>query len=124
MTVTQPNASGYFVFELPIGATYTFKYVAKDACGNVGDCQLNILVQDKTPPNIICETFHIVSLKDSTTFVDAISFDDGFFDDCSMLTFATRRGTMNAAGAFIQHPYNMPGDFLYNPKVRFYCCDA
>jgi subtilisin-like proprotein convertase family protein len=123
-TVNTPNQSGFFVFELPVGATYTFTYAAKDGCGNVNECSITLEVRDATPPTTICETFHTVSLTDSVTRVDAISFDDGSYDDCSAVTFAVRRGTMNAAGAFVQHPCNQPGDFLFNPQVRFYCCDA
>lgn len=123
-TVTTPNQSGFFVFELPIGDTYTFTYAAKDGCGNVSECSITLEVRDASPPVTICETFHVVSLTDSITQVDALSFDDGSYDDCSAVTFAVRRGTMNAAGAFVQHPCNQPGDFLFNPQVRFYCCDA
>jgi subtilisin-like proprotein convertase family protein len=124
--VNTMNAQGFFVFDLPVQPAphqYTFTYTAIDDCGNKAECTVNVPVRDLTPPVVICETFHTVGLTDSITFVNAISFDDGSYDDCSMVTFTARRGTMNAAGAFVQHPCNQPGDFLYGPQVRFYCCD-
>jgi hypothetical protein len=121
--VNTMNAQGFFVFDLPVGFTYTFIYTAIDDCGNKAECSVDVLVRDQVPPVVICETFHVVALTDSVTLVNAISFDDGSYDDCGPVTFAARRGTMNAAGNFVQHPCNQPGDFLYQPQVRFYCCD-
>jgi hypothetical protein len=125
--VDNMNAQGFYVFDLPVQPAphqYTFVYTAIDDCGNKAECTVDVAVRDQTPPVVICEEFHVVALTDSVTFVNATSFDDGSYDDCSMVTFAARRGTMNAAGAFTQHPCNQPGDFLYNTQVRFYCCDA
>ena len=118
------NAQGQFVFNLPVGYTYTFIYTAIDNCGNKSELSIDVDVEDTVPPVVICETLHTVALTDSITYVFAESFDDGSYDDCSDVVFDARRGTMNASGAYVQHPCNLPGDFLYNPQVRFYCCDA
>ncbi len=122
--ISTMNAQGYFVFDLPVGTTYTFTYTAIDHCGNKAECSIPVLVKDNVPPVVICETLHIVALSDSVTLVNAESFDDGSYDGCSNVIFDARRGTMNASGAFVQHPCNLPGDLLYAPKVRFYCCDG
>jgi hypothetical protein len=124
ITVNQTNPNGFFVFDLPVGSTYTFTYVAQDACGNFSECSVTLPIEDTTPPVTICETFHTVALTDSTTLVFAESFDDGSYDDCTPIVFDVRRGTMNAAGNFVQHPCNLPGDFLFRDKVSFYCCDG
>jgi hypothetical protein len=121
------NAQGEFVFNLPVlpkGQTYTFVYTAIDDCGNKSELSIAVEVSDFVPPVVICETIHTVALTDSITYVYAESFDDGSYDDCSAVTFAARRGTMNSSGAYVQHPCNLPGDFLYQSQVRFYCCDA
>ncbi|MBP6184103.1 MAG: T9SS type A sorting domain-containing protein [Saprospiraceae bacterium] len=122
--VNTMNAEGYFIFDLPVGRTYTFTYTAIDHCGNKAECTIPVLVNDNVPPVVICETLHIVALSDSVTLVNAVSFDDGSYDGCSNVIFDARRGTMNSSGAFVQHPCNLPGDLLYAPQVRFYCCDG
>ncbi|MCB9312051.1 MAG: T9SS type A sorting domain-containing protein [Lewinellaceae bacterium] len=122
--VSNMDSEGYFNFDLPVGFDYTFTYTAIDDCGNKGECSVEVEVEDNQGPVVICESFHVVALTDSVTLVNAESFDDGSYDECTMITFDVRRGTMNASGSFVQHPCNQPGDFLYAPQVRFYCCDA
>ena len=78
---------------------YTFTYTAIDDCGNKGECSVEVEVEDKQGPVVICESFHVVALTDSVTIVFATAFDDGSYDECTMITFDARRGTMNSQEA-------------------------
>ncbi len=122
--VNTMNADGKFVFDLPVGYDYTMTYVAIDDCGNKSECSIVVEVEDKQGPVVICESFHVVALTDSVTLVNASSFDDGSYDVCTSIVFDIRRGTMNSSGSFVQHPCNKSGDFIYQPQVKFYCCDG
>ncbi|MCO6486286.1 MAG: T9SS type A sorting domain-containing protein [Saprospiraceae bacterium] len=119
------NAQGYFVLKLPVRPephTYSIVQTLIDDCGNKSECTVQVHVRDKTPPVVICDTLSVISLADSITFVNASSFDNGSQDDCSNITFAARRGTLEN-GDFVAHPCNRTGDFNFNSQINFYCCD-
>ncbi|MCF8239320.1 MAG: HYR domain-containing protein [Saprospiraceae bacterium] len=114
--VNIPNANGQFEAQLPIGKTYQVSYIAIDNCGNKNQCSFPFDVKDVQGPVVVCETFHIVSLSDSVTQVNASTFDDGSWDTCTPVTFSARR---------MDNPlcaWNDETDF--GPTIPFYCCDA
>lgn len=99
---------------LPLG-THTIVYKATDDCGNASECSFSYTVIDKVPPVTACETFHTVALSSNVTLVEAITFDDGSYDQCTDITFQARR---------IDNP-KCPGNDAteLGPTVPFYCCD-
>lgn len=104
------------ILEVPFG-NHTFYYVAYDGCGNSSYCSIkDIEVADIFPPVAACEEFYKVGLTDSITYVNAFTFDDGSYDDCSKVTFKARR--MESSGC----PFEDASDF--DDKVPFYCCDC
>ena len=97
---------------LPIGVT-TVTYIVEDDCGNTTTCQFDVTVQDDTPPASVCDEFTQVSLGvNGMILVNASTFDDGSYDNCSPVTFKARR--MDANGC-------QPSNRFYD-QVKF-CCD-
>lgn len=91
---------------------HTVTYQASDDCDNTSTCDVNVQVVDNVPPTPICDEFTIVSLNSAgLTYNDAISFDDGSYDNCDHLplTFDAKR-------------MDDPGDFA--DKVGFDCSDV
>lgn len=76
---------------LPIGVT-EMKYIVTDDCGNSTVCTFDITVEDETPPTAVCDEFTQVSLiGNGMAFVNASTFDDGSYDNCSPVFFKVRR---------------------------------
>ncbi|MBK7937136.1 MAG: T9SS type A sorting domain-containing protein [Lewinellaceae bacterium] len=76
---------------LPIGVTQ-MTYIVTDDCGNTTVCAFNITVADDTPPTAACDKFTQVSLGvDGTVLINASTFDDGSYDNCSPVHFKVRR---------------------------------
>lgn len=116
------DGSGVFEMDVPLPTgmfNYTFTFEAKDDCGNIGTCSVPLMIADIEEPVAVCEKNFVVSLSDSTTLVDAETFDDGSYDDCSAVTFLARRMD-NPACNFC---YGSDATSLA-PQVPFYCCDA
>lgn len=99
---------------VPLG-THVFTYKVTDDCGNTGTCSFTRGIDDETPPVVACETLHTVALSDGVTHIQAITFDDGSYDDCSGVTFKVSR--MDNA--------KCPGDDAtsFGDTAPFYCCD-
>ncbi len=90
VTGSFPN---FRIMNLPAGRTWV-RYVVTDACGNVGFCNTEIDVIDRTPPIPVCDEFTRVTLStNGRAIVFAESFDDGSHDNCSEVTFDVRRMT-------------------------------
>jgi len=97
---------------LPLG-TNVITYVATDECNNTSTFNLNVIVQDNSPPVVICNLITSVSLQpDGTAIIYAETFDDGSHDNCGVATYEVRR---MADSCSPQSPYG--------PYVNFSCCD-
>jgi hypothetical protein len=88
----QNNLDGtYTLLDLPAGETWV-KYTVTDACSNPADVFFIITVQDSLPPVAVCDQHTVVSLNTyGVGYADAISFDDGSWDNCSEVTYKVRR---------------------------------
>jgi hypothetical protein len=76
---------------LPIGTT-TVTYIITDDCGKSTVCTFNLTVEDDQPPTAACDEFTQVSLgTDGTVLINASTFDDGSYDNCSPVYFKARR---------------------------------
>ncbi|MBL7795961.1 MAG: T9SS type A sorting domain-containing protein [Saprospiraceae bacterium] len=98
---------------LPLGTT-PITYTISDDCGNQTTCQFNLTVADETPPTAVCDEFTQVSLgNNGMILVNASTFDDGSYDNCSpSVYFKARR--MDANGC---QPNNR-----FDDQVKF-CCE-
>ena len=97
---------------LPLG-THRVTYTVEDACGNTSVCTFKLTVADLTPPVVACDEITQVALGiDGMIFVNATTFDDGSYDNCSNVYFKARRFVANAC---------QPIDHFYD-QVKF-CCD-
>lgn len=94
------SGNGGAISDLAPG-TYTIEYQATDACGNVGACEVELIVQDLVAPVVVCDEFTVVDLESSgTAQVLAEVFDDGSYDFCTSVSFLARR--MNSNDAFAE----------------------
>lgn len=99
---------------LPIGTT-AMTYIVTDDCGNSTVCTFNITVEDDSPPTVACTQLTQVSLgSDGMVFVNATTFDQGSYDNCSPIFFKVRRMDDNSC---------QPTTSFYN-QVKFCCEDA
>ena len=98
--------------DLPLGPT-NMTYIVEDDCGNTTTCSFRITVEDDTPPSAICDEYTQVSLGvTGMIFVNASTFDDGSYDNCSPVTFKARRMDTNGC---------QPNNRFYD-QVKF-CCE-
>ncbi|MFZ4633963.1 MAG: beta strand repeat-containing protein, partial [Saprospiraceae bacterium] len=101
-----------FAQNLPLGTTL-ISYVISDDCGNTNTCAFNVTVEDGVPPTAACDEFTQVSLGiDGMILVNASTFDDGSYDNCSPVTFKARRMDNNDCQS---------NGFFYD-QVKF-CCE-
>ncbi|TNE61586.1 MAG: T9SS type A sorting domain-containing protein [Bacteroidetes bacterium] len=97
---------------LPLGNTQ-MTYIVEDDCGNTSTCAFTITVEDDVPPAAICDEYTQVSLGvTGEVYVNASTFDDGSYDNCSPVYFKARR--MDANGC-------QPNNRFYD-QVKF-CCE-
>jgi hypothetical protein len=90
-------------------------YQGEDACGNVGTCSFRITVSDGTPPLAVCDEYTQVVLGiDGMAFVNAATFDDGSYDNCSPVNFKIRR----------LKPNTCQSNDLFYDTVKFCCEDT
>ncbi|MBL7795322.1 MAG: HYR domain-containing protein [Saprospiraceae bacterium] len=79
------------VANFPAGTTSVL-FVATDACGNTGTCEINLTVLDSLPPQAQCDTFLTAFLDDlGLASMPAGLFDEGSTDACSQIDFKVRR---------------------------------
>lgn len=108
------NSNGGTI-KLPVG-THRVWYRAYDDCYNVDSCYVDVTVQDKTAPVVVCDRETVVALSiDGTAHVYAKTFDDGSYDDCHIDSFLVRR--MNDGPCD-----NDNLDDPFRPYVEF-CCE-
>ncbi|MBK8554543.1 MAG: T9SS type A sorting domain-containing protein [Lewinellaceae bacterium] len=97
---------------LPLGVT-PVEYIVTDDCGNSTHCTFNVTVEDLSPPAAVCDQNTVVSLGvNGMILVNASTFDDGSYDNCSAVHFKVRR--MDANGC---DPSN-----AFDDQVKF-CCE-
>lgn len=83
----------YTINGLPVGKV-RIRYKLEDVCGNFTYKFGDIIVADKTAPNVICDEHTIVTLNNNGVgSLDAITLDDGSFDRCTDIEFDARRMT-------------------------------
>jgi hypothetical protein len=110
----QPDTLGALGFanNLPLGPTQ-MRYIITDDCGNTRACTFNVTVADQTPPVAVCDEITQVSLGlNGEILVNATTFDDGSYDNCSPLSFKARRMDSN----------NCQSASQFDDQLRF-CCD-
>jgi len=101
-----------FANNLPLG-NHTIRYITTDDCGNSTICSFRLTVEDLTEPVSVCDEFTQVSLgTNGEVFVNATTFDDGSYDNCSPVKFKVRRVASNSCQS--------SGSFY--DQVKF-CCD-
>lgn len=111
--VTGNAQDGYHIFSLPIGE-YQVVYFVSDECGNKTECVSILYVQDTSIPTTICKTSaHVTLDENGEAYLDAISLDDGSFDNCGIVHFKV--GRMN---------YGCNWNTSFSDQVRLCCSDA
>lgn len=79
------------VTSLPVGVNVV-TYVATDGCGNTTTAQINVTVEDLTPPVPVCDQNTTISVTtDGLAWVPASVFDDGSYDECALAKMLVRR---------------------------------
>ncbi|MEZ4919425.1 MAG: hypothetical protein R2792_10015 [Saprospiraceae bacterium] len=96
-------------------ATHHVYYYVTDDCGNVSECNYELVVKDLSPPVVACDEHTQVSLGISgEAFIDAETFDDGSYDNCGVTNFKVRRMSSGGCQSSI---------FFYD-QVKFCCSDV
>jgi subtilisin-like proprotein convertase family protein len=97
---------------LPLGENWV-KWTVTDECGNVSECYYLVDVVDNVRPTAVCDQYSVVSITgNGKAIVDAITFDDGSFDNCGILKIDARKMTDKCGF----------GTLLFTPKLEF-CCE-
>lgn len=103
-----------FIRRIPVGKIRV-KYRLEDACGNFTLKFVELMVIDKTPPDVVCVEFTVVTL--STTGNASIfsrSLDNKSHDNCSKITFDARRMTASCGNS----------NALWTDEIKFCCEDV
>lgn len=109
------NGNGGLLLDAPLG-NHTITYFATDVCGNESSYSLTLTVTDNIAPIVICDIHTVVALGvDGTALSDAMTFDDGSWDNCGIVEYKVRR---------MDNP-NCPGNDAtpFADHVPFSCCD-
>jgi hypothetical protein len=109
------NGNGGLLLDAPLG-NHTITYFATDACGNESFYSLTLTVTDNIAPIAICDIHTVVALGfDGTALADAMTFDDGSWDNCGIVEYKVRR----------MDNLNCPGNDAtpFADNVPFSCCD-
>ena len=107
------NGNGGPLLNVPVGE-HSITYIATDDCGNVASCSTTLIVEDDTPPVVVCDEHTTASLTiDGSAIVAAESFDDGSSDNCGIAEFKVRRMPSSC------NPNGTP----FEDFVSFDCCD-
>ncbi|MCB0525941.1 MAG: proprotein convertase P-domain-containing protein, partial [Saprospiraceae bacterium] len=130
---------------------YTVCYYAEDDCGNIGTCSFELWVSDYAPPQPSCDETTIVSIGvddpndcyfpnpngcefAGITWVKAMTFDDGSYDQCSPIKFTIRRAApysdciQSLDHGFCPGNANGMSEFdlatAESDSIKFYCCEV
>jgi hypothetical protein len=99
---------------LGIGVT-TVRYILKDDCNNITICEFDVTVEDSNPPVVACDQITKVGLStNGMAFINATTFDDGSYDNCSPVSFKARR----------MNPNSCDDDTQFHDQVKFCCEDV
>ncbi|MFT5015803.1 MAG: hypothetical protein ACI92C_000537 [Neolewinella sp.] len=122
------NATAEISELLPAG-NHLIRYRYIDDCGNFGETDVNIRIEDGTPPVAICEGGLNVSVTSSTSpnpnasagiaIITPEMIDAGSYDDCSNVSLAIGRVRILANGS-----YELLPGATYGPQVVLNCDDA
>ncbi len=100
------------ISKLPMGDNW-IKWTVTDECNNSSFCTFKVTIVDRVLPNPVCDKNTVVSISGTgVAVVNAITFDDGSFDNCGILKFEVRK--MTDLCNF--------GTIAFTPTVRF-CCE-
>lgn len=96
--------------------SHIITYQAEDACGNISEFGLEVIVVDDVAPSAICDELTSVSINSiGEAEIFAEVFDDGSFDDCCVDRFEVRRMEDNCG---------IPGNTEFGESIIFCCEDA
>ncbi len=115
------NGDGTFTAQdVPVD-TFWVKYIATDGCGNSSECRFEAFVKDQGAPFAICDQYTAVALsEDGWARAEAISFDDGSYDECSEnVSFQVRRPSTPCSSL----PDYEGNDTQFGDFVQFCCAD-
>lgn len=78
--------SGVLAPTFNVGLTEVF-YLTQDLAGNVDTCSFEVLVEDVTPPTVMCSSTNLFINPSGlqVEIVDAIDVDAGSFDNCGVI---------------------------------------
>lgn len=105
---------------------HVVKYIATDACGNVGQCTTQLTIEDSDQPTAVCNDFLIVSTASGgIASVKAISFDEGSNDNCAdELYYKARRMTIGGCeGLNGDDNTDVTGIQEWFDDEVLFCCD-
>ncbi|MEP7196588.1 MAG: cohesin domain-containing protein [Saprospiraceae bacterium] len=143
-TVLGNETSGYVVVNLPLGIQNAY-IVAEDCCGNVTEKLIVLNVLDRTPPVAVCDQKTTVTItgnqsaNENYAKINAATFDDGSFDNCSphvffkVIRMDELAGTNNGSNkeSLVCNHANGDDDLLtvgfqtyFDDNVKFCCADA
>jgi hypothetical protein len=103
-----------FIRRIPVGKIRV-RYRLEDACGNFTLKFVELTIIDKTPPDVVCVQFTVVTL--STTGNASIfskSLDNKSHDNCSRITFDARRMTASCGNSNVG----------WTDEIKFCCEDV
>ena len=109
------DGNGGLLLDAPLG-NHVITYFATDGCGNESSYSLTLTVEDNIAPIAVCDIHTVVGLGfDGTALSNAMTFDDGSWDNCGIVEYKVRR---------MDNP-NCPGNDStpFADDVPFTCCD-
>ncbi len=94
-----------------IAGTHQVVYTVMDDCGNTTTCATPVVIEDQTPPVMICDEHTVIALgSDGNGTICTATFDDYSYDNCGYLVLKVKR--MDA-----------PADVQFTDCVDFFCED-
>ncbi|MBK7233395.1 MAG: hypothetical protein IPH93_14325 [Saprospiraceae bacterium] len=107
---------GFRIENLPVGLNWLI-YRVTDACGNVTECAIEVVVVETSRPTAVCHFETNVTLTESGwAKIDAISLDDGSHDNCEMGGFKVMRMDSSICGGH--------GNTTFDDYIEFCCNDV
>ncbi len=96
--ISELSNGNFLVSQLAPGRVW-MRWTVSDLCGNTSTSRFTIIVEDQLPPFAICDEFTVVGLGgDGLAIIDAITFDDGSFDNCGDIVSYRARKMVDVCG--------------------------